>query len=378
MASSLYIGLMTGTSLDGIDGALVDLADVETGRLTVRAHAHAPFDPTLATELLALNSPRGSNELHRAALAGNALARASADIVARLLTASGCQAAEVCAVGSHGQTVRHCPGEHDGIGYTLQLDQPALLAELCGIDVVADLRSRDVAAGGQGAPLVPAFHRAVFGRANATVAVLNLGGMSNLTVLHADGRTMGFDCGPGNALMDLWCGRHLGQPCDVDGAWAASGQVHPGLLARCLADPFFAALPPKSTGRDRFHADWVDRQLSALAPAAVPAPEDVQATLLELTAQACAADVHRHAADARRLLVCGGGARNGALMRRLASLLPACPVSPTDTAGLPANQVEAVAFAWLARACVLRVPGNLPSVTGARGLRVLGAIYPAG
>lgn len=378
MASSLFIGLMTGTSLDGIDGALVDLAEIDRGRLTVRAHAHAPFDPTLASELLALNTPGGPHELHRAALAGNALARLSATIVERLLAASGCQRADVCAVGSHGQTVRHCPGEHDGIGYTLQLDQPALLAELCGIDVVADLRSRDVAAGGQGAPLVPAFHRAVFARANETVAVLNLGGMSNLTVLHGDGRTIGFDCGPGNALMDGWCLRYLGRSYDADGAWAATGEVHPDLMASCQSEPFFAAPPPKSTGRDRFHADWVDAHLRALGDDPPPAPEDVQATLLELTAWACASHVARHAPEARHLLVCGGGARNVRLMQRLATRLPGCEVAATDTVGLPANQVEAVAFAWLARACVLRLPGNLPAVTGARGLRVLGALHPAG
>lgn len=373
--STLYIGLMSGTSLDGIDGVLVDLAACDAGRLQVLAHRHAAFDAGLADELLALNKPSGVNELHRAALAGNALARASAKIVHGLLDDSGCSPKAVAAIGSHGQTVRHCPGEFDTTGYTLQLNSPALLAELCGIDVVADLRSRDVAAGGQGAPLVPAFHRAVFGRPGETLAVLNIGGMSNLTALHADGRTIGFDCGPGNALMDLWCLRQRGEAYDVDGAWAASGQVDATLLARMQAEPYFASPPPKSTGRDRFHADWLDAHLGALA--AIPPAADVQASLLELTAWACAADVQRHAAEATRLLVCGGGACNTALMRRLQALLPGCRVGPTDEAGLPANQVEAVAFAWLARACVLRRPGNLPSVTGARGERVLGSIHPA-
>jgi anhydro-N-acetylmuramic acid kinase len=376
--STLYIGLMTGTSLDGIDGALVDLADCDQGRLAVRAHAHAPFDPALAAELLALNRPGGTDELHRGALAGNALAEACAAVVARLLSDSGTAAAEVAAIGTHGQTVRHCPGLHDGIGYTLQLNNPALLAERCGIDVVADLRSRDIAAGGQGAPLVPAFHRAVFGRDGETVAVLNLGGMSNLTVLHADVRTIGFDCGPGNALMDLWCRRHLGKPFDADGGWAASGQVAPDLLASLRADPYFALPPPKSTGRDLFHADWLAGHLDRLERRYPLAPADVQATLLELTASVCADDVDRHARAAERLLVCGGGARNGVLMARLAALLPGRRVEPSDDAGLPADQVEAVAFAWLARCCLLRRPGNLPSVTGARGLRILGAVYPAG
>jgi anhydro-N-acetylmuramic acid kinase len=280
-------------------------------------------------------------------------------------------------VGTHGQTVRHCPGEFDGTGYTLQLNNPALLAELCGIDVVADFRSRDIAAGGQGAPLVPAFHRAVFGRRGETVAVLNIGGMSNLTALHGDVRTIGFDCGPGNALLDLWCQRHLGLAYDADGSWAASGEVDAPLLARFQAEPYFAAAPPKSTGRDRFHAAWLDAHLAALSTATPRRPQDVQATLLELTVWACARDVGAEAPEAQRVLVCGGGARNGHLMQRLAAKLPGRRVEPSDGAGLPANQVEAVAFAWLARACVLRLPGNLPSVTGASGTRVLGALYPA-
>lgn len=375
--STRYIGLMTGTSMDGIDGALVDFAECETGRVDVLAHVQAPFDPALAAELLALNRRHGADELHRAALAGTALARACAAVVERLLIDTGLPRHAVRAIGTHGQTVRHCPGEFDGLGYTLQLNNPALLAELCGIDVVADLRSRDVAAGGQGAPLVPAFHRAVFGRRDEAVAVLNLGGMSNLTVLHADGRTIGFDCGPGNVLLDLWCSRHQGRPYDADGGWAASGTVDTALLVRLQSDPFFDALPPKSTGRDRFHADWLDAHLAALPTGAGRRPEDVQATLLALTVSACARDITQHAEPARRLLVCGGGARNGHLMQRLTAALPGRRVEPSDEAGLPAQQVEAVAFAWLARACVLRLPGNLASVTGAAGPRVLGALYPA-
>ncbi len=375
--STRYIGLMTGTSMDGIDGAVVDFSECETGRVAVLAHVHAPFEPALAAELLALNRRHGADELHRAALAGTALARACAPVVERLLIDTGLPRHAVRAIGTHGQTVRHCPGEFDGLGYTLQLNNPALLAELCGIDVVADLRSRDVAAGGQGAPLVPAFHRAVFGRRGETVAVLNLGGMSNLTVLHADVRTIGFDCGPGNVLLDLWCSRHLGRPYDADGGWAASGTVDAALLARLQSDPFFAAPPPKSTGRDRFHAAWLDAHLAALPTGAGRRPEDVQATLLALTVWACARDITQHAAPARRVLVCGGGARNGHLMQQLSSALPGRQVEPSDEAGLPAEQVEAVAFAWLARACVLRLPGNLASVTGAAGPRVLGALYPA-
>ena len=374
--TELYIGLMSGTSLDGIDGVLADFSASGPDLLHVVAHAHRPFAPALAGELLALNSTGGANELHRAALAGNALARAYAEVVEAVLVGSGTARDRVRAIGAHGQTVRHRPHEFDGTGYTLQLNSPALLAELCGIDVVADLRSRDLAAGGQGAPLAPAFHRAMFGRAGETVAVLNLGGIGNLTALRADGSTIGFDCGPGNALLDHWCRLHTGQAYDDGGAWAASGRVIEPLLDRLRADPYFALPPPKSTGRDLFNPDWLQARLAASGPGA--APVDVQATLAELTAAACAADVQAHAGGVRVLLVCGGGAFNDDLMRRLAARLPGIDVMRSDRHGLPADQVEACAFAWLARAFVRREYANLPSVTGAAGLRVLGALYPAG
>jgi anhydro-N-acetylmuramic acid kinase len=354
---------------------LVDFNVAGTSVLRVVAHAHRQFAPALAAELLALNSV-GANELHRAALAGNALARGYAEVVAALLTESGTPREQVQAIGAHGQTVRHRPGQFDGTGYTLQLNNPALLAELCSIDVIADLRSRDVTAGGQGAPLVPAFHRAVFGRAGESVAVLNLGGIANLTALRADGSTIGFDCGPANALMDHWCRLHLGRAYDADGAWAASGRVIDTLLAGLRADPYFALPPPKSTGRDLFNPDWLQARLASHAPTAQAA--DVQATLAELTAATCAVDLQAHAADVRELLVCGGGAFNGHVMRRLAARLPGVAVMPTGARGLPADQVEACAFAWFARAFTRRESANLPSVTGAAGPRVLGALYPAG
>ena len=372
--TALFIGLMSGTSLDGADGVLVDFTQRGGSVLRVLAYQHRPFAPDLAAELLALNTP-GDNELHRAALAGNALTRVYADVVEALLAASGTARERVSAIGAHGQTVRHRPQEFDGTGYTLQLGSPALLAELCGIDVVADLRSRDVAAGGQGAPLVPAFHRAVFGVEGRTIGVLNIGGISNLTALGADGSTTGFDCGPGNALMDHWCQAHTGRAFDDAGAWAASGCVVDSLLSGMLADPYFALAAPKSTGRDRFHTAWLTARLRAL-PAAPP-PADVQATLAALTATCCANDVLRYAAGATELLVCGGGAFNQHLMQQLAARLPSVVVRPSDERGLPAMQVEAAAFAWLARAFCLREPASLSSVTGARGARVLGALYPA-
>ena len=372
--AELYIGLMSGTSLDGVDGVLVDFDAPGAGLLRVVAHAHRRFESGLGHELLALNAP-GESELHRAALAGNALVRVYAEVVDALLAASGAPREQVRAIGAHGQTVRHRPREFDGLGYTVQLNNPALLAELTCIDVIADLRSRDVAAGGQGAPLVPAFHRAMFGRPDETIGVLNLGGIGNLTTLRADGSTIGFDSGPGNALMDHWCRLHTGQPYDADGAWAASGQVIDALLAGMRAEPYFALPPPKSTGRDLFNAAWLQAQLARCAP--VPRPVDVQATLAELSAAACAADVLAHASDAHELLVCGGGAFNAELMRRLAAQLPGIDVLPTSARGLPADQVEGCAFAWLARAFMRREPANLPSVTGAVGPRVLGALYPA-
>jgi len=371
---TLCIGLMSGTSLDGADGVLADFAS--DGRLQVLGHAFAPFPEALRAELLALNRP-GDNELHRSALAANALVAVYAEVVAQLLSRSGLAPQDILAIGAHGQTVRHQPQLHDGTGYTLQLNQPALLAERTGIDVVADFRSRDVAAGGQGAPLVPAFHQGVFGVPGQTVAVLNLGGIANLSVLGADGAVRGWDCGPANALIDHWCQRHTGQAFDRDGAWAASGQVLAPLLARLLAEPYLSLPPPKSTGRDLFHPDWLRQHLQGFENAAAA---DVQATLTAFTAEACAADVRRYAlqgaAPARRLIVCGGGALNGHLMGLLQAGLPTLQVRSSVHEGLPPLQVEAAAFAWLAWQCMHRQTASLPSVTGAQGARVLGAIYP--
>ena len=366
----LYIGLMSGTSLDGVDGVL---ADFSSDTPHVLAHASAPFPLALRAELLSLNTS-GADELHRAALAGNALMRVYAAVVDELLERTNTPNTAVRAIGAHGQTVRHRPQEFDATGYTLQLCQPALLAELTGIDVAADFRSRDVAAGGQGAPLAPFFHRSMFAHAGEATGVLNIGGISNITLLRADGTMLGFDCGPGNALMDAWCSQHTGQPYDDNGAWAASGRVLAPLLATMLAEPYFAKRPPKSTGRDLFNRPWLDGHLRAFGQAA---PADIQATLTELTARACAGDVQRHQPDLRRLIVCGGGALNGDLMRRLAALLPGTTVSSSADAGLPPLQVEATAFAWLARKTVRREKLELQSTTGARGARVLGCIYPA-
>jgi len=366
MASTLYIGLMSGTSLDGVDGVLADFSG--RGMRTLDA-AFTPFPADLRAELMALQAA-SANELEREALAANGLARCYAECV-RALAAKA--PGPVRAVAVHGQTIRHRPE----LGFTRQTNNPALLAELTGIDVIADFRSRDVAAGGQGAPLVPAFHRAIFGRAGATVAILNLGGIANLTVLGPAQEVIGFDCGPANTLLDLWCERSSGRPFDADGAAAARGVVDARLLDALLAEPYFALAPPKSTGLDHFNASWLDARLDVADARARLRPEDIQATLAQLTANVVAASCRRHAPTADELVVCGGGAFNADLMARLGRALAPSAVVTSDARGLPADQVEATAFAWLARAFVARQPGNVPTATGAAGPRVLGALYPA-
>jgi len=367
--ASRYIGLMSGTSLDGVDGVLAEI--VPNSAPVILAHASLAIAPTLRATLLALNR-QGEDELHRAALAAQALTGLYAQVVTQLLTRANTEASRVAAIGAHGQTVRHRPD----LGYTVQLNAPALLAELTGIAVVADFRSRDVAAGGQGAPLVPACHAALFA-ADEPVAVLNLGGIANLTVLRPGQPPTGFDTGPANVLLDLWCARHTGRAYDADGRWAASGRVVPELLNGLLHDePWLDLPPPKSTGRDLFNADWLDARL-ARHGATHLAPQDVQATLQRATAQTVAHAVERYAAEVTRVLVCGGGARNAALMRDLSDCLAPRTVAPTDAVGLPGQCVEALAFAWLAWAHVNRIAAGLPSVTGSRAARVLGAYYPA-
>jgi anhydro-N-acetylmuramic acid kinase len=368
------IGLMSGTSLDGIDGVLVEFPSGPASGFEVLAHCHSAMPPSLRDELLALNRS-GDDELHRAALAANALMKVYAATVRQLIHQSLPDAGSIAAIGAHGQTVRHRPGEFDGVGYTLQLMNGALLAELCGIDVICDFRSADVCAGGQGAPLVPAFHAVAFARPDADVAVLNLGGIANLTLLGHDGRVSGFDCGPGNMLMDGWIHRHRDLPFDADGDWASSGRVQGDLLKALLDEPYFARNAPKSTGRDLFDADWLDRRIASLARS--PAPVDVMATLAELTVVATERALIQAAPATRDLLVCGGGSHNRHLMHRLSGALPGIVVRSTAAVGVNPEQVEAAAFAWLANAHLEGRSSSLPSVTGARQPRILGARYPA-
>lgn len=364
MPSEFYVGLMSGTSLDGIDAVLVRFDGEEIN--CVATH-YVPFSDDLRTEALTLQAV-GANELHRAAMLGNRLADAYADAVTALLVHSGTPTGTIKAIGCHGQTIRHAPAD----GYTIQLVNAARLAEATGITVATDFRNRDIAAGGQGAPLLPAFLDARFRDRNVHRAILNIGGIANLADLPPDGPTRGFDCGPGNMLMDAWIRRHLGQAFDADGAWAAQGRPLPGLLSRLRSHPYFDLPPPKSCGREEFGLHCLD----ALLNGSEAAP-DVQATLLEFTATTIADAVARWCGSPEELPVYGGGARNGTLMSRIQQLLPRVRVTKTDPYGLPADWVEAIAFAWLARRTLNGLPGNLPTVTGARGPRILGAIHPA-
>ena len=360
----LYIGVMSGTSLDGLDVALIEH---EQAPRLLPAH-YSPMPAELGQQLLAL-CRSGTDEIARCALAEQQWVELAARAIGQLLQREGLSPQQIRAIGSHGQTIRHEPQR----GFTVQIGNPALLAELTGISVVSDFRRRDVAAGGQGAPLVPAFHQALFG-SDRRRAILNVGGFSNLTLLAPQQAVRGFDCGPGNVLLDAWIHRHRGEAFDRDGAWAASGTVDATLLQRLLADDYFSLRGPKSTGRERFNLDWLLEQLPSQP---LLAAADVQATLLELTARSIATALQESLPAAEELLVCGGGAHNRRLMQRLGELLPACQVESTDNRGLPADWIEAMAFAWLAHRCLEGLPGNCPEVTGARGPRILGALYPA-
>ena len=359
---------MSGTSLDGVDAVLASFPRHGPGHgapSLIGTH-YLPYAAELRERLLALHTPQ-ADELHLAHRLALELAALYAQAVHALLEKTGFAPERVAAIGCHGQTIRHRPEA----GYSVQLVNGARLAELTGIASIVDFRSRDIAAGGQGAPLVPAFHAAMLASKNEHRVIVNIGGIANLTDLPASGRVTGFDCGPGNLLMDAWAARHLGKPIDADGAWAASGKVLPELLGRMLAHGFFAAHPPKSAGREQFNRDWLQSMLSG-----DEAAQDVQATLLELTARGIADAAQKFCRGCEALYVCGGGAHNRALMRRLGAL-SGRPVHSTAVLGIDPDWMEALAFAWLARQCLEGKPGNLPAVTGASGPRILGAIYPA-
>ena len=361
---ALFVGLMSGTSLDGADAALVDFSAALPRTL---AFATVPFSNELRQQLLALSEP-GRDSLELAGRVSLELADLYARAVEAVIAGGGVTHRDVTAIGCHGQTVRHRPD----LGFTIQLNDPARLAEHARIDVVADFRRRDMAAGGQGAPLVPAFHEAMFRHPRRSRVVVNIGGISNITWLAPGQRTLGYDCGPGNVLLDGWARRHLGREYDEDGQWAASGRTDAGLLDRLLEEPFLRAAPPKSTGRELFGPAWLEGKLPASYQ-----PADVQSTLTDFTARSIVESIDRFCPRTEEIYLAGGGARNAALVSRIAGLAGARPVATTDALGVPTGHVESMAFAWLAMKCVRREPVDLTAATGAREPRVLGAVYAA-
>ena len=362
----LFLGLMSGTSADAIDAVLACF-DGQTQILASRAH---PWPEPLRQRIVALARNDATMALAEFGELDALIGSCLADAAVHLLLQAGVEHDRVRAIGSHGQTVCHRPNACPP--FTLQLGNPSIIAERTGIDVVADFRAADIAAGGQGAPLLPIFHAATFGHANEVRVVLNLGGIANITVLAPGAPVLGFDTGPANCLMDAWALRHLGQSLDEGGAWARTGQLDEELLARCLADPYFALLPPKSTGREHFNIDWLDARIEPGLK-----PEDVQATLLAVTAKTVVDAIQCHAVNAHRVIVCGGGVHNPALMASLDKALQPAQLQSSAELDVDPDFLEATAFAWLARQRLAGLPGNLPSVTGAHGPRVLGVIAAA-
>lgn len=361
--SQLFIGIMSGTSLDGVDTALVVF---ENGTCQLQDTQFLAYPESLKAELLALHTPQ-HNELESASILGCRLAHLYADAVNQLLAKTKTDTTDISAIGCHGQTIRHRPE----LGFTLQIGNNALLAELTNISVVGDFRSRDIAAGGQGAPLVPAFHKALFANKNKNRAIINIGGIANVTVLAKSGAVLGFDTGPGNMLLDSWAKLKIGKDYDKDGAWSATGVVLQTLLSGMLAEPYFALPPPKSTGRDLFNEHWLKQH--QLYPHL--RPQDVARTLVALTVHSIYDAIAPMNID--EVYVCGGGAHNSLLMHSLQEMLGSKLLATTDALGVGVDWVEAVAFAWLAKQTLENKPSNLPEATGAKGLRVLGAIYPA-
>lgn len=372
MNSELYVGLMSGTSADGIDAALVRCNGQGIALLATREH---PIDEMLRAEIAAI-SHSGPAEIERLGPLDRKLGEAFADAVHALLRSAGVAADAVAAIGSHGQTIRHRPPSagHEP-GFTLQIADPNVIAEQTGITTVADFRRRDMAAGGEGAPLAPAFHAAAFAAAGCRRAIVNIGGIANITLLDGEQLVTGFDCGPGNTLLDYWMLRHEGQRFDRAGAWSAEGEVCQALLAEMLGDPYFSLQGPRSTGKEAFNPAWLDRALAGFAELD---PRDVQATLAELTARGIADAISASTHRPGEIYICGGGARNTDLMRRIYRLLAPARLEDTSALGIDPDWVEAVAFAWLASRTLAGLHGNAPQVTGAEGARVLGGIYPGG
>jgi len=369
----LYIGLMSGTSVDSVDAALVEFADDDTH--IIASHEH-PIPAKTKEDIVALCQP-GYDEINRTGTLDRQLGALFAQAALTLLDTCRVEKKAVCAIGSHGQTVRHqpatktTPAEH---AFTLQIGDPNTIAALTGITTVADFRGMDIALGGQGAPLAPAFHQAVFWSQQQHRAVINIGGIANITYMPRNGEVIGFDCGPGNGLMDLWTQRHQGKAFDQNGDWANQGECIDELLALLMSEDYLSLSPPKSTGRELFNSNWLDHKLSQLSDNSAA---NIQSTLLEFTAKAIQTHIHNLPEAVDAIFLCGGGAYNTKLVQRLENLLKPASVKNTSALGIEPSWVEAAAFAWLARQTLLSLPGNLPAVTGARSPAILGAIYPA-
>lgn len=362
MSSKICIGIMSGTSLDGADAVACAFED---DKIQFLGHSNLAFDASLKKDLEALLKP-GENEIERMGATGIRLAHVYAEVTQKLLKTLQLTSNDIDAIGVHGQTIRHCPQEH----FTVQLNNPALVAELTGIDVIADFRSRDMAAGGEGAPLVPAFHQAIFA-GDTPRAIVNIGGIANVSFL-TDEAITGFDCGPGNTLLDTWCMQHKGMPFDRDGAWAATGKINQALLDALFTDPYFTRQPPKSTGREYFHLEWIRKRYPAIDGLA---PEDVERTLVKLTTMGIGEAIAQSSPNIKDLFICGGGAFNPLILSDLEEA--GFNVKTTEVLGVHPMHVESMAFAWLAHCFLVRNAGNLPAVTHAKGPRILGALYPA-
>ena len=373
MSSSLYVGLMSGTSMDGIDAALVDCAGGKVRLLATHEH---PMPETVRQAIAAI-SHDGDSEIERLGVLDRELGALFSDAVQALLACANRQAAEIAAIGSHGQTIRHRPpsaGHSPATAFTLQIGDPNSIAEHTGITTVADFRRRDIAAGGEGAPLAPAFHAAAFAAPGQRRAVVNIGGIANATLLAGEELLGGFDTGPGNTLLDQWVQLHEGRSYDRDGNWSSEGDVIPALRDRLLADPYFTRSGPRSTGKEHFNMAWLGQALGQLPG---QSPRDVQATLADITAQSIADGLNSTDFTAEAVYICGGGARNTDLMRRLYQKLAPATLETTVVLGIEPEWVEAAAFGWLAHRAMAGLPGNAAAVTGAAGPRILGGIYPA-
>lgn len=369
MNSSLYLGIMSGTSADGIDAALVDFSGYPDAPIHIVASAFTPFEDALREQIMALFTP-GDNEIDRLGELDNALGQAYADAVTGLLQATDVEPRHVGAIGLHGQTIRHRPEAHSP--FTLQIGNPYFISQKLGVTVVNDFRRADMVLAGQGAPLAPVFHQALFQSSKRHRVIINTGGIANISYLPPEGALQGFDTGPANGLMDFWIESHQGQRFDADGAWARNGSVIESLLKQWLDDPYYRQSPPKSTGKEYFTPTKFGLNSEALIG---HAPADIQRTLCELSAATISDAIGAFCAQAEEIFICGGGAHNGLLVERIAAL-SGLPVATTAALGVAPDWVEAVGFAWLARACMEGIATDTRSVTGAKQPPILGAIHP--